>query len=105
MWQILKLGKVVLGTMLELGKAWLGRFLGTSLKLGAAWLAQTLKLGKAWRPTSCVVHALQLSGQFGDSLPEWSKGVDSSSTSESCVGSNPTAVILRLSDETLLARA
>ena len=27
-----------------------------------------------------------------DSLPEWSKGVDSSSTSESCVGSNPTAV-------------
>ena len=28
-----------------------------------------------------------------DSLPEWSKGVDSSSTSESCVGSNPTAVI------------
>ena len=32
-----------------------------------------------------------------DSLPEWSKGVDSSSTSASCVGSNPTAVILRLS--------
>ena len=29
-----------------------------------------------------------------DSLPEWSKGVDSSSTSASCVGSNPTAVIL-----------
>ena len=28
------------------------------------------------------------------SLPEWSKGVDSSSTSASCVGSNPTAVIL-----------
>ena len=28
-----------------------------------------------------------------DSLPEWSKGVDSSSTSESCVGSNPTAVM------------
>ena len=27
------------------------------------------------------------------SLPEWSKGVDSSSTSASCVGSNPTAVI------------
>ena len=27
-----------------------------------------------------------------DSLPEWSKGVDSSSTSASCVGSNPTAV-------------
>ena len=31
-----------------------------------------------------------------DSLPEWSKGVDSSSTSASCVGSNPTAVTLRL---------
>ena len=31
-----------------------------------------------------------------DSLPEWSKGVDSSSTSASCVGSNPTAVILCL---------
>ena len=29
-----------------------------------------------------------------DSLPEWSKGVDSSSTSTSRVGSNPTAVIL-----------
>ena len=28
-----------------------------------------------------------------DSLPEWSKGVDSISTSASCVGSNPTAVI------------
>ena len=31
---------------------------------------------------------------FEDSLPEWSKGVDSSSTSASCVGSNPTAVNL-----------
>ena len=29
-----------------------------------------------------------------DSLPEWSKGVDSSSTSARCVGSNPTAVIV-----------
>ena len=27
-----------------------------------------------------------------DSLPEWSKGVDSSSPSASCVGPNPTAV-------------
>ena len=26
-------------------------------------------------------------------LPEWSKGVDSSSTSANCVGSNPTGVI------------
>ena len=31
-----------------------------------------------------------------DTLPEWSKGVDSSSTSASCVGSNPTGVILPL---------
>ena len=30
-----------------------------------------------------------------DTLPEWSKGVDSSSTSASCVGSNPTGVISR----------
>ena len=29
-----------------------------------------------------------------DTLPEWSKGVDSSSTSASCVGSNPTGVIV-----------
>ena len=27
--------------------------------------------------------------EFMDSLPEWSKGVDSSFTSASCVGSNP----------------
>ena len=27
-----------------------------------------------------------------DTLPEWSKGVDSSSSSASCVGSNPTGV-------------
>ena len=31
-----------------------------------------------------------------DTLPEWSKGVDSSSTSVSCVGSNPTGVIYDL---------
>ena len=29
-------------------------------------------------------------------MPEWSKGVDSSSTSASCVGSNPTAVNFQL---------
>ena len=29
-----------------------------------------------------------------DTLPEWSKGVDSSSTSASCVGSNPTGVFV-----------
>ena len=33
--------------------------------------------------------------QDRDTLPEWSKGVDSSSTSASCVGSNPTGVILQ----------
>ncbi len=35
-------------------------------------------------------------GREQDSLPEWSKGVDSSSTSASCVGSNPTAVSLQM---------
>ena len=39
---------------------------------------------------------LQVSSYSSDSLPEWSKGVDSSSTSVYCVGSNPTAVILSL---------
>ena len=34
--------------------------------------------------------------QVKDTLPEWSKGVDSSSTSASCVGSNPTGVIIAL---------
>ena len=33
-----------------------------------------------------------------DTLPEWSKGVDSSSTSASCVGSNPTGVICLLTN-------
>ena len=31
--------------------------------------------------------------QAVDTLPEWSKGVDPSSTSANCVGSNPTGVI------------
>ena len=35
----------------------------------------------------CACRGLQ------DTLPEWSKGVDSSSTSASCVGSKPTSVI------------
>ena len=39
----------------------------------------------------CSVQNLCDSGDQ-DTLPEWSKGVDSSSTSASCVGSNPTAV-------------
>ena len=37
----------------------------------------------------CVVMAKHRSM---DSLPEWSKGVDSSSTGANLVGSNPTAV-------------
>ena len=36
--------------------------------------------------------ALTLTPRTQDTLPEWSKGVDSSSTSASCVGSNPTGV-------------
>ena len=57
--------------------------------------------------TAADAHELRSEGWLGDelgnpnpvlpeqqdSLPEWSKGVDSSSTSASCVGSNPTAVI------------
>ena len=39
-------------------------------------------------PKSLTKHQLK------DTLPEWSKGVDSSSTSASCVGSNPTGVII-----------
>ena len=37
-----------------------------------------------------VFHNFHRGGS--DTLPEWSKGVDSSSTSASCVGSNPTGV-------------
>ena len=36
--------------------------------------------------------------QLKDTLPEWSKGVDSSSTSASCVRSNPTGVIINFSE-------
>ena len=39
---------------------------------------------------------LQVSSYSSDSLPEWSKGVDSSFTSVNCMSSNPTAVILSL---------
>ena len=38
-----------------------------------------------------------LQQQRKDTLPEWSEGVDSSSTSASCVGSDPTGVIVRSS--------
>ena len=45
----------------------------------------------------CVCVCVCVYGLCGkarmDTLPEWSKGVDSSSTSASCVGSNPTGVI------------
>ena len=40
--------------------------------------------------TMCFTMLLQVR----DSLPEWSRVVDSSSTSACCVGSNPTAVML-----------
>ena len=48
-------------------------------------------------PASEVSHS-KLNGSnkqnhTSDSLPEWSKGVDSSSTGASCVGSNPIAVM------------
>ena len=47
-------------------------------------------------------EAIRSSASIKDSLPEWSKGVDSSSTSASCVGSNPTAV--RFSKQALWRR-
>ena len=43
-------------------------------------------------PKQCFTLWLPHLADTIDSLPEWSKGVDSSSTSASCVGSNPTAV-------------
>ena len=43
--------------------------------------------------SSPAAAAAFVAERLQDSLPEWSKGVDSSSTSASCVGSNPTAVI------------
>ena len=36
---------------------------------------------------ACKLVGLQVSPAGSDSLPEWSKGVDSSSTSVNCVGS------------------
>ena len=54
------------------------------------------QMGRGTRPatapccTSCV--GLRADSVPRDTLPEWSKGVDSSSTSASCVGSNPTGV-------------
>ena len=44
--------------------------------------------------TVAATHTLRPVRQ--DTLPERSKGVDSSSTSASCVGSNPTGVIFLL---------
>ena len=61
--------------------------------------------GRAWRRQGEGQHASNkqhgaLASSFKravdirhhDSLPEWSKGVDSGSTRASCVGSNPTAL-------------
>merc|ERR1711873_1368 len=39
-----------------------------------------------------ALYDLGFASDAPDTLPEWSKGVDSSSTSASCVGSNPTGV-------------
>ena len=55
-----------------------------------------------------ICDAMLSSATCRDSLPEWSKGVDSSSTSASCVGSNPTAVIFcsnNFTGHTLLNKA
>ena len=42
---------------------------------------------------------------YQDTLPEWSKGVDSSSTSASCVGLNPTGVMWRSFDHEAAVRS
>ena len=47
--------------------------------------------------TLCFLLALNDPMTGKDTLPEWSKGVDSSSTSATCVGSNPTDVIFVVS--------
>ena len=55
------------------------------------------QMGRGTRPatapccTLCV--GLRADSVPRDTLPEWSKGVDSSSTSASCAGSNPTGVM------------
>ena len=54
----------------------------------------------SWPQHAHDKHRILVAGQWNpvvrkvvrDTLPEWSKGVDSSSTSASCVGSNPTGV-------------
>ena len=48
---------------------------------------------RGWGGATDKRNPLDLERQASDTLPEWSKGVDSSSTSASCVGSNPTGVI------------
>ena len=51
-----------------------------------------------YKGLACVLSLSQLllSKADMDTSPEWSKGVDSSSTSASCVGSNPTGVIVQI---------
>ena len=48
-----------------------------------------------WTQTaiSWLISIEQEEHLWEDTLPEWSKGVDPSSTSASCVGSNPTGVM------------
>ena len=56
------------------------------------------QMGRGTRPATapCCTSSVGLRADSvpKDTLPEWSKGVDSSSTSASCVGSNPTGVVV-----------
>ena len=75
-------------------------FLSASLWLPFCWGDGGLMQGLAlfcwiWREKSVPdVWAIILVMPAVDTLPEWPKGVDSSSTSANCVASNPTGVML-----------
>ena len=77
-------------------------FPGLSLKAGFSKCVAIPKYNKSARSISANVagrHKTKFKPfrkYLQDTLPEWSKGVYSSSTSVSCVGSNPTGVIYDL---------
>ena len=70
---------------------------GRKAFLGLSLCPLSLHPFSPWSGSQCLrgngeVQCQELLSSTQDSLPEWSKGVDSNSTSASCVGSNPTAV-------------
>ena len=60
---------------------------------GASTSSLPQKRPATWTAIATSAVTEWLKSRSMDTLPEWSKGVDSSSTSASCVGSNPTGVI------------